>query len=144
MTQEQALKIMKTGVNVYLTGSAGSGKTYVINQYIQYLKDHNIPVAITASTGIAATHIGGQTIHAWSGIGIREELTEKDLDDLESKQYLWKRFDSARVLIIDEISMLHSHRLDMIDQICRRFRRSTLPFGGLQVIFSETSSSFLL
>ncbi len=136
MTQEQALKIMKTGVNVYLTGCAGSGKTYVINQYIEYLKAHSIPVAITASTGIAATHIGGQTIHAWSGIGIREELSDKDLDDLESKQYLWKRFDGARVLIIDEISMLHSHRLDMIDQICRRFRRSSLPFGGLQVIFS--------
>ena len=63
MTQAQALKIMKTGVNVYLSGSAGSGKTYVLNQYIAYLREHDIPVAITASTGIAATHMGGITIH---------------------------------------------------------------------------------
>jgi len=55
MTQEQTLKIMKTGVNIYLTGSAGSGKTYLLNQYISYLYDHNIAVAVTASTGIAAT-----------------------------------------------------------------------------------------
>jgi Ni2+-binding GTPase involved in maturation of urease and hydrogenase len=60
MTQAQALAIMKTGVNVYLTGSAGSGKTYLLNQYISYLSDHDIPVAVTASTGIAATHMNGR------------------------------------------------------------------------------------
>ena len=68
MTQEQALKIMKTGVNIYLTGCAGSGKTYLLNQYIGYLQDHDIAVAVTASTGIAATHMNGMTIHGWSGI----------------------------------------------------------------------------
>lgn len=136
MTQAQALAIMKTGVNVYLTGSAGSGKTYLLNQYISYLRNHDIPVAITASTGIAATHMNGMTIHGWSGIGIKEELTEHDLDLLESKQYLWKRFEKARVLIIDEVSMLHSHRLDMVEQVCRKFKRNDKPFGGLQVILS--------
>ena len=136
MTQAQALAIMKTGVSIYLTGSAGSGKTYLLNQYIQYLKEHDIPVAITASTGIAATHMNGMTIHGWSGIGIREFLTEKDMEDLEERQYLWKRFEKARVLIIDEVSMLHAHRLDMVERICRRFKRNDAPFGGLQVILS--------
>jgi ATP-dependent exoDNAse (exonuclease V) alpha subunit len=137
MTQAQALAIMKTGVNIYLTGSAGSGKTYLLNQYISYLREHDIPVAITASTGIAATHMNGMTIHGWSGIGIREELTKYDLDALEDKPYLWKRFQSARVLIIDEVSMLHAHRLDMVDQVCRKFKREPdLAFGGLQVILS--------
>ena len=136
MTQAQALAIMKTGVNVYLTGSAGSGKTHTLRQYVEWLELHDIPVAITASTGIAATHMNGQTIHGWAGIGIREFLTDMDLDALEEKQYLFKRFEKARVLIIDEVSMLHAHRLDMVERVCRRFRRNDAPFGGLQVILS--------
>lgn len=136
MTQAQALSIMKTGVNVYLTGSAGSGKTYVLNEYIRYLQEHDIAVAVTASTGIAATHMNGMTIHGWAGIGIREVLSPADLEILEEKQYLWNRFKSARVLIIDEVSMLHAHRLDMVDAVCRKFKRNDAPFGGLQVILS--------
>ena len=136
MTQAQALAIMKTGVNVYLTGSAGSGKTFLLNQYISYLNNHDIPVAVTASTGIAATHMNGMTIHGWSGIGIKDHMDEHDLEMLEEKQYLWKRFDKARVLIIDEVSMLHAHRLDIVEKVCRRFKRTDKPFGGLQVILS--------
>lgn len=136
MTQEQALKIMKTGVNIYLTGSAGAGKTYLLNKYISYLQEHDISVAVTASTGIAATHMNGMTIHSWSGIGIKNRMDERDLSDLEDKKYLWKRFEKARVLIIDEVSMLHGYQLDMIEKVCRRFKRSNDPFGGLQVILS--------
>jgi ATP-dependent DNA helicase PIF1 len=136
MTQEQAFKIMKTGVNVYLTGSAGSGKTYLLNKYISYLKEHDISVAITASTGIASTHMNGMTIHGWSGIGIKEIMGEKELEQLEEKKYLWKRFEKARVLIIDEISMLHGYQLEMVEKVCRRFKRNEKPFGGLQVILS--------
>lgn len=136
MTQEQAFLIMKTGVNVYLTGNAGSGKTYLLNKYISYLGNHNIPCAITASTGIAATHMNGMTIHSWSGIGIKNFLDEKGLDELEEKKYLWKRFEKARVLIIDEVSMLHGSQLDMVEKVCRRFKRNDKPFGGLQIILS--------
>lgn len=136
MTQEQTLKIMKTGVNIYLTGSAGSGKTYLLNKYINYLEEHSVPVAVTASTGIAATHMNGMTIHSWSGIGIRNFLDEKGLQELEDKKYLWKRFERARVLIIDEVSMLHGSQLDMVEKVCRRFKRNDKPFGGLQVILS--------
>lgn len=63
MTQKQALDILKLGKNVFLTGAAGSGKTYVLNKYISYLKKNHVPVAVTASTGIAATHMNGKTIH---------------------------------------------------------------------------------
>ena len=61
MTQTEALTILKTGKNVFITGPAGSGKTFVVNQYIRFLKDHEVPIGITASTGIAATHMGGVT-----------------------------------------------------------------------------------
>lgn len=134
MTQAQALNIMKTGVNIYLTGSAGAGKTYVLNEYIKYLKDHEVSVAITASTGIAATHMNGHTIHGWAGIGIKDEMSEYDIEALLDKQYLHKRFRDAKVLIIDEVSMLHAHRLDIVEKVCRNFKGNGLPFGGLQVI----------
>ncbi len=136
MTQAQALKIMQTGVNVYLSGSAGSGKTYLLNQYIRWLRDHNISVAVTASTGIAATHMGGMTIHGFSGIGIRDSLSDYDLDGLTQKPYLSKRFNDTQVLIIDEVSMLHAKTLDMVERVARAFKQNELPFGGMQVILS--------
>ena len=136
MTQAEALKIMQTGVNVYLSGSAGSGKTYLLNQYIKWLREHNISVAVTASTGIAATHMGGMTIHGFSGVGIRDSLSDYDLDGLTQKPYLAKRFDETKVLIIDEVSMLHARTLDMVERIARAFKRNDLAFGGMQVILS--------
>ncbi len=134
MKQKTALDILKMGHNVFLTGPAGSGKTFLLNQYIGYLKSKNIGVAITASTGIAATHMNGQTIHSWSGMGIKDELTIKDLDKLQKKFFFRKRFAKTGVLIIDEISMLHAHQLDMVNKVCRIFKDPFLPFGGLQVI----------
>ncbi len=134
MTQSQALDILKTGANVFLTGEPGSGKTYVTNAYIQYLKSAGIEVAITASTGIAATHIGGITIHAWSGIGIKKSLSEYDLDQIASYKVVAERVEKASVLIIDEISMLDSRTLNMVHMVCKAVRRNDMPFGGLQII----------
>ena len=134
MTQKEAIDILKMGHNVYLTGKAGSGKTYLLNQYINYLKDRRVSVAVTASTGIAATHIGGVTIHSWSGIGIKDKLTDRDIDSMEQKPYLWKRFENTKVLVIDEVSMLNAERLDMIDRVCKAFKRNENPFGGMQVV----------
>lgn len=136
MDQETALSILKTGQNVYLTGSAGTGKTYLINQYVEYLRVREVPVAITASTGIAATHIGGQTIHSWSGIGIREEVTPRDLDQIAKNRQTVKRLQSVQVLIIDEISMLSGKVLTGISNILKHFRKSQEAFGGLQVLLS--------
>jgi ATP-dependent exoDNAse (exonuclease V) alpha subunit len=136
MTQKEALQVLKMGKNVFLTGPAGSGKTHILNEYIQFLKQHGVEVAVTASTGIAATHLKGVTIHSWTGIGIKNFLTDYDLDNLEQKAYLWKRFEKTKVLIIDEISMLSSSTLDCIDRVAKVFKRNEEPFGGLQIIFS--------
>ena len=136
MDQAKALAILKAGKNVFLTGSAGAGKTYVLNQYIQYLKERKVPVAVTASTGIAATHMNGMTIHAWSGIGVKDHLAHKDLQYLKTKKYLEDKLKQAQVLIIDEISMLHRNQLQMVNQVLQFFRETTLAFGGLQVVFS--------
>lgn len=136
MTQKDALAILKLGHTTFLTGAAGAGKSYVLREYITYLKKHKVPYAVTASTGIASTHVGGQTIHSWSGVGVREFLSERDVDALLEKQPLYKRWNTVSVLIIDEISMLSAQFLDMVDIIGRAMRRSDKPFGGIQVIFS--------
>ena len=135
MSQEEALDILKMGHSVFLTGAAGTGKTFVLNKYIQYLKTHSISPIISASTGIAATHIAGQTIHSWSGIGIMEKLDRFALDRLEQNEKLYKKYENVKVLIIDEISMLHASRLDMINTLFKKFRHSDKPFAGIQIIF---------
>lgn len=135
MLQETALNILKSGKNVFLTGSAGAGKTYVLNQYIQYLRERGVATAITASTGIAATHISGQTIHSWSGVGIKDEITPADLEKLAKKKPLRDQIESTQVLIIDEISMLSGKTLSNINQILQFFKVSFEAFGGIQVIF---------
>ena len=134
MTQSQALSILKTGANVFLTGEPGSGKTHTINQYVAYLHARGIDPAITASTGIAATHISGMTIHSWSGIGIKTKLDKNDLDKIASNSYIAKRVRRAKVLIIDEVSMLAPQTLSMIDAVCREIKQSSEPFGGIQIV----------
>jgi ATP-dependent exoDNAse (exonuclease V) alpha subunit len=134
LNQEKALSILKSGKNIFLTGSAGTGKTYVLNKYIQYLKERKIPVSITASTGIAATHLEGTTIHAWSGIGIKDSLSLRNLIDLKEKKYLQKNIDKSKVLIIDEISMLHKKQLDLVNEVLQYFKETDKAFGGIQLI----------
>ncbi len=134
MTQEDALTILKTGANVFLTGEPGSGKTHTVNAYVAWLRAHGIEPAITASTGIAATHIGGMTIHSWSGIGIRKTLSAYDLDRIAQTERIVRHVRGAATLIIDEVSMLSAQTLSMVDAVCREVRGSERAFGGLQVV----------
>lgn len=133
MQQNLALEIMLSGESVLLTGQAGSGKTYLLNQFIKQAKKDGKVVAVTATTGLAATHLGGSTIHAWSGIGVHDELPKNFFKDmLKGRRDTIAKTD---VLIIDEISMLHDFRLDIIDEVARTVRKDSRPFGGIQVVF---------
>lgn len=135
MNQKLALEIMLSGASVLLTGPAGSGKTYVLNQFIKYAKADGKHVSVTATTGLAATHLGGTTIHAWSGIGIHDYLPGGFAEHMaKGRREIIEKTD---VLIIDEISMLHGYRLDMVDEVCRLVRKNPdTPFGGIQIIMS--------
>lgn len=135
MTQAEAIKRMLSGANIFLTGEPGAGKTYTLNKFIEMAQDLNKRIAITASTGIAASHIDGQTIHSWSGLGIKESIRDDELDKMAWTPHFQERYNRCDILIIDEISMLHGSRLEMIDRACRWIRHSKKPFGGLQVIF---------
>lgn len=136
MTPERALEILQEGHPAFLTGPAGSGKTTLLNKFIDWCHQQTLNVAVTASTGIAATHMNGTTIHSWSGIGIKAQMSEWELDALAQKKYLHERFEHTDVLIIDEISMLDAPRLDLVDAILRTVLDREEPFGGIQVVFA--------
>ena len=134
MNQGLALEIMLSGESVLLTGPAGAGKTFVLNQFIKLAKHEGKHVSVTATTGLAATHLGGTTIHSWAGIGVMDSLPQGFADHVaKGRREIIEKTD---VLIIDEISMLHDYRLDMVDEACRLVRRKDEPFGGIQVIMS--------
>lgn len=134
MKQAIALEILCEGESALLTGPAGTGKTYVLNKFIQIAKAEGKKVSVTATTGLAATHLGGATIHAWSGIGISDELRPGFVDHVSKTRR--EIIEKTDILIIDEISMLHDFRLDMIDEVCRLVRRKDEPFGGIQIVMS--------
>jgi ATP-dependent exoDNAse (exonuclease V) alpha subunit len=134
MKQELALEIMLSGESVLLTGPAGAGKTYVLNQFIKLAKAEGKHVSVTATTGLAATHLGGTTIHSWAGIGVLDYLPQGFAEHLAKGRF--EIIEKTDVLVIDEISMLHDYRLDMVDEACRLVRRKDEPFGGIQVIMS--------
>ncbi len=135
MNQALALEIMLAGESVLLTGPAGAGKTFVLNQFIRIAKSEGKHVSVTATTGLAATHLGGTTIHAWAGIGVMDSLPHDFAQHVsKGRRDIITKTD---VLIIDEISMLHDYRLDMVDMACRLVReKPDIPFGGLQIIMS--------
>jgi len=134
MNQGLALEIMLSGQSVLLTGPAGAGKTFVLNQFIRFAKLEGKHVSVTATTGLAATHLGGTTIHSWSGMGINDSIGQGFVDHIaKGRREIIEKTD---VLIIDEISMLHDFRLDMVDDICRLVRKKDEPFGGIQIIMS--------
>lgn len=136
MKQNTALNILKSGKNVFITGSAGTGKTYLLNLYTQYLKERRVYPTIVAPTGIAASHLGGQTIHSFFSLGIRESIDEGYVDFLLDKKYLKTRFSKLKILIIDEVSMVSPELFTSMDLILRGFKGTDAPFGGVQVIIS--------
>lgn len=135
MTQQQALDILKKETcNVFLTGQPGSGKSYLTNQYIDYLIDNGKDFAVTASTGIAAINVGGKTLHSFMGVRDDQELTEENIQDIFDNSNTLNRYLFTEVLIIDEISMVSAQLFENLDILAKTARQSKEPFGGIRVI----------
>lgn len=141
---EEQQKVFKLAVqkrNIFFTGSAGTGKSFLLQRIIRSLELLNgrESVAITATTGVAAVNIGGVTLHSFCGIGYADELTPEELTNKILKQGSKKWLNNWRAittLIIDEISMLDGKLFDKLECIARRVRSNNLPFGGLQLILT--------
>ena len=135
MTQPEAIEKMLSGANIFLTGEPGAGKTYTLNEFIRQAKAKGKRIAMTASTGIAASHIDGMTIHSWSGLGIKDSIQDWEIDKMAFQPKMVEKYNSCDILVIDEVSMLHGSRLDMVNRVAKWLRNNPAPFGGLQVIF---------
>ena len=139
MDKTSFLKRVGQGDNVLLTGPAGTGKSTLINAFLETAGND---VAVTASTGIAALNVGGSTLHRWSGMMLgpkrgedpQSHLRELLRDKRQSVRAGLDRVRECRVLIIDEVSMLSGTTLEFFDLLCRTVRRDPSPFGGIQVI----------
>ena len=128
-----------TGGNIFLTGQAGTGKSYLLRQFLEVA---STKVAVTAPTGIAALNVGGTTTHRWAGMQLGPRPEETDLEALEriteapAFHPARKRILDTETLVIDEISMMSGRHLDFLDFLCRNVRdRLDKSFGGIQVIF---------
>lgn len=128
--QKEILDACLAGNNIFFTGSAGTGKSYLLKKIIQSLPP-DLTMA-TASTGVAACHIGGTTLHQFAGIGTGEGSLEHCLKLANrSASITWRR---CKHLIIDEISMVEGSYFDKIDQVAKAIRKNEKPFGGIQLI----------
>lgn len=133
--QEQALDIMRGGGNLFLTGSAGTGKSYVINTFVKEKKTSK-KIAITATTGTAAILLNGTTLFSYLGIGLGNQSADLMLIQLQKKKFYQKRWVDLDVLIIDEISMLSPELFDKLEIVARSIRKDSRPFGGIQLILT--------
>lgn len=130
--QQECYTAILKGNNLFITARAGAGKSYLINYIIDNIRK---PTILCASTGISATIIGGRTLHSQFLIS-NEQDAEESAANIRSSEKRYKRIKKAKILIIDEISMVSDKLLDCVDNICRIIRENPYQaFGGLQVIF---------
>ncbi|XP_040912193.1 ATP-dependent DNA helicase PIF1 [Toxotes jaculatrix] len=133
LNKEQAavLSAVLSGKNVFFTGSAGTGKSFLLKRIMGSLPPKS--TFATASTGVAACHIGGTTLHNFAGIGSGSAPLEQCIE-LAQRPGVLQHWTSCRHLIIDEISMVEARFFDKLESVARSVRRSTEPFGGIQLI----------
>ena len=124
--------------NVYLQGSGGTGKSYLMAEITKRLRERGVKVAITATTGAAAVNVGGTTVHRFAGIGLGMDEKFRLLKRVRSKKPYIERWKETDVLIIDEISMMGGSLFDKIEYVGRNVRnpKSQKPFAGMQIIVS--------
>lgn len=124
-----------SGQNLFLSGAAGTGKSFVLQLLFSFLQDNQIAVGKTALTGVAAFNIGGQTLHSWAGLGLAEEDIQTLIGLVGRKKKAVARIAGCQVLIIDEVSMAKAELLDKLDMVMKYYRFNGKPFGGVQLLF---------
>ena len=127
----RVLYLIKQKKNVFITGHAGTGKSYILSK----LKERIPKLVITSTTGIAAVNVKGQTLHSWAGIGICNTSIEQAVDKILKRSSVKNQIQKCKILAIDEISMLDIKTFEYVDAVLKQVRNSEKPFGGIQVIF---------
>jgi ATP-dependent DNA helicase PIF1 len=136
--QKYALKIFNKGENIFLTGSAGTGKSFLIHKMIESAKDRGREIQVCAMTGIASVLLNckAKTVHSWSGIRLcTGENSDIISRVIKNNKYVvkWREVD---ILVIDEVSMMSEKVFTVLEEIARLIRGIQKPFGGIQVVFT--------
>jgi len=134
--QESFLKLEERGHSIFLTGSAGTGKSFILNHLIDRYKKTGKTYGLTAMTGCAALLLGkAQTLHSWASVGLAKDPVSKLISSIRKSRKSMKRWLLTDVLIVDEVSMMPPELFEKLDQIGKKLRNSQKPFGGIQLIF---------
>ncbi|XP_039721238.1 ATP-dependent DNA helicase PIF1 isoform X2 [Pteropus medius] len=133
LSEEQAavLRVILKGQSIFFTGSAGTGKSYLLKRILGSLPPTG--TVATASTGVAACHIGGTTLHAFAGIGSGQAPLAQCVA-LAQRPSVRQGWLSCQRLVIDEISMVEAALFDKLEAVARAVRQQNKPFGGIQLI----------
>jgi ATP-dependent DNA helicase PIF1 len=125
------LQRLDKGKNLFITGNAGSGKSYLLRQ----LKEHfGKDLHLTATTGISALNIGGSTIHSWAKLGVGSYPAERIVHAIQKDSNAYERILTCKYLAIDEISMLSDRMLELLHRVLVLLRKNIKPFGGIQLL----------
>lgn len=129
--QKKVLSTVQSGANVFFTGSAGTGKSFLLKRLVGALPPD--VTFVTASTGVAACQIGGTTLHAFAGIGSgKAELKQCIVQ--ASRKVIAAQWRRCKHLIVDEISMVDGGLFEKLEAVARAIRNNDKPFGGIQLI----------
>ncbi|RWA05883.1 hypothetical protein EKO27_g9220 [Xylaria grammica] len=132
--------VVKEGQSVFFTGPAGTGKSVLMRAIISELKKKwaRDPerLSVTASTGLAACNIGGQTLHSFAGIGLGKEDVPTLVKKIRRNAKAKNRWLRTKTLVIDEVSMVDGDLFDKLSQIAREIRKNGRAFGGIQLIIT--------
>jgi ATP-dependent DNA helicase PIF1 len=136
--QKYALYKFERGENLFITGPGGTGKTFLIQHLINSAKENNKHVQVCALTGCASVllNCGARTIHSWSGIKLARGESNNIIESVLKSNRALKNWRSTKILIVDEVSMMSKKIFNILNEIGKRVRYSSLPFGGIQVVFT--------
>ena len=138
--QKDAFEAMINGHNVFITGPGGSGKSHVINYFVNYFKNNlekkDEKIHVTSSTGLSSLLINGTTINQYAGIGVFDKENEYYVKRINRNKAIRERWLNTKTLIIDEISMISSDFFEKLDILAQKIRKNKSPFGGIQIILS--------